>query len=97
MDISRLLNNAKRLIKTFQNQKYLQNPNAPILSKQQYAALNIGAILAEQNMYYCNCLETESDRYDVASRLDENYGIYDRESTIETLEHFFIQRASYLF
>lgn len=87
MDISRLLNNAKRLIKTFQNQKYLQNPNAPILSKQQYAALNIGAILAEQNMYYCNCLETESDRYDVASRLDENYGIYDRESTIETLEH----------
>ncbi len=46
MDISRLLNNAKRLIKTFQNQKYLQNPNAPILSKQQYAALNIGAILS---------------------------------------------------
>lgn len=88
MDISRLLNNVKRLIKTFQNQKYLQNSNAPILSREQYAALNIGAILTEQNMYYSNCLETEPDKNDVASRLDEYYGIYDRESAVETLEHF---------
>lgn len=88
MNIARLLNNIKRLIKTFQNQKYAQNPNAPVLSREQYAALNIGTIMGEQNMYYCNCLETEPDKEDVASRLDEYYGIYDRESAIETLEHF---------
>lgn len=88
MNISRLFNNAKRLIKTFRNQKYVKNPNAPILSNEQYAALNIGAIMCEQNMYYCNCLETEPDKEDVASRLDEYYGIYGRESAIEALEHF---------
>lgn len=86
---SRLYNNMKRISKSLRGVKYIQNPNAPTLSKEQYAALNICAILNEQNMYYCNCLETESHKNDVASRLDENYGIDNRESAIETLAYFF--------
>lgn len=87
--LSRLYNNTKRIFKALRGVKYIQNPNAPTLSKEQYAALNICAILNEQNMYYSNCLETEPDTNDVASRLGENYGIDDRESAIETLTYFF--------
>lgn len=86
MDIVRLFNNFKRLIKIFQQQKYAHNSNAPVLSKEQLSALNIGAITSEQNMYYCDCLETEPDKEDVASRINEYYGVYDRDSALETLE-----------
>lgn len=86
MDITRLLNNAKRIIKTFQNIEYACNENAPVLSRDQYAAINVGAINAEQNQYYCNCLETEPDKTDVANRLSDYYGIVDRDSALETLD-----------
>lgn len=86
MDLTRLLNNAKRLVKIFQNKKYVHNPNAPLLTREQYSALCVGAIVSEQNMYYCDSLETEPDKDDVASRLNEYYEIYDSDTAIETLE-----------
>lgn len=86
MDISRLINNAKRMMQSLQNIEYRYNENAPVLSWEQYAALNIGAINAEQNCYYYNCLETEPDKTDVINRLSDYYGIEDRDSAIETLD-----------
>ena len=86
MDFTRIRNNIKRIIKCFQNVKYVYNEKAPILSKEKYIALNIGAIISEQNGYYCNCIETEPDNKDVAGRLKEYYGIYDNQSAVETLE-----------
>ncbi len=83
MDLARLLNNAKRL---FKNEKYAFNENAPVLSAEQYSAINIGAINAEQNCYYCNCLETETDKTDVRNRLRDYYEIIDRKSAGETLD-----------
>lgn len=86
MDFVRIKNNIKRLIKCFQNVEYSYNEQAPILSREQYTALNIGAVNAEQNQYFYNCLETEPDKQDVANRLRDYYGIFDRDSALELLE-----------
>ncbi len=86
MNLTRLMNNAKRLMKSFQNVAYACKENAPALSPEQYAAINVGAINAEQNQYYCNCLETEHDKLDVSNRLNDYYGIVDRESALDTLD-----------
>lgn len=69
MDLSRLINNAKRIMQSLQNIQYKYNENAPVLTREQYSALNIGAVNAEQNQYYYNCLETEPDKGDVKNRL----------------------------
>ena len=86
MDLVRFQNNIKRMINCFKDIKYVYNESAPVLSREQYAAINIGAINSEQNGYYCNCIETEPDKEDVAGRLSDYYGIYDSESALETLE-----------
>lgn len=83
MDFVRLVNNVKRF---FQDEEYICNENAPELTKEQYTALNVGAVNAEQNCYYCNCLETEPDKEDVKNRLSDYYDIADRASAVETLE-----------
>ncbi len=86
MDFARIKNNIKRIIKCFQNIKYAYNENAPTLTVEQYTALNVGAITSEQNGYYCNCIETEPDKEDVAGRLRDYYGITNNESALETIE-----------
>lgn len=43
MDFARIKNNIKRIINCFKDVKYIYNEKAPILSREQYAALNIGA------------------------------------------------------
>ena len=89
MDFTRLKNNIKRIINCFKDVKYVCNENAPMLGREQYAALNIGAINSEQNGYYCNCMETESDKVDVGGRLRDYYGIVDTETAFETLSWLF--------
>ena len=57
MDLVRFQNNIKRMINCFKDIKYVYNESAPVLSREQYAAINIGAINSEQNGYYCNCID----------------------------------------
>ena len=97
MDFTRIRNNIKRIIKCFKDVKYVYNDSAPILSKVQYAALNVGAITSEQNGYYYNCIETEPDKEDVIDRLRDYYGIIDSESAVETLEWLFYRGHSVYF
>ena len=42
MDFVRLVNNVKRF---FQDEEYICNENAPELTKEQYTALNVGAVM----------------------------------------------------
>ena len=86
MSFTRIRNNIKRIIKCFKNVKYIYNDNAPILSKVQYAALNVGAITSEQNGYFYNSIETEPDKEDVVARLKDYYGVINSDSAIEILE-----------
>lgn len=97
MRISRLFNNIRRLIKVFQNRKYAVCPDSETLDRRHFTALNVGAVVAEQNMYYCNCLETEPDKKDVKYRISDYYGIIDRETALETLEWLYHRGDSVFF
>ena len=57
MDLVRFQNNIKRIINCFKDIKYVYNESAPVLSREQYAAINIGAINSEQNGYYAIVLK----------------------------------------
>lgn len=70
----------------FDNESYRKNPVPQNLSAEQFAAINIGAINAEQTEYFCDSLSTGSSVTDIKENLSDYYGITDRETALETLE-----------
>lgn len=76
----------KRAFKSLSKKKYRKNPGISSLTPEQYAALNVGAINAEQAMYFCDSLETGAYCKDIAQNLMNFYDIVDRESAIDVLE-----------
>lgn len=76
----------RRLAGILSKKKYRKNPNAVVLTLEEYAALNIGAINAEQTMYYCDSLDTGADKKEVQHNLADYYGIVDRDTALYTLE-----------
>lgn len=51
-----------RLLKVISHKKYQKNPLGKKLSPLQQSVLNIGAVNAEQTMFYCDSLETGSEK-----------------------------------
>lgn len=51
-----------KLLKVISHKKYQKNPLGKKLSPLQQSVLNIGAVNAEQTMYYCDSLETGSEK-----------------------------------
>ena len=49
-----------KLLKVISHKKYQKNPLGKKLSPLQQSVLNIGAVNAEQTMFYCDSLETGS-------------------------------------
>lgn len=77
------------LAKAFDNKKYRKNPIPQNLSKDQFAAINIGAVNAEQTGYFCDSLSTGAGVADIKQNLSNYYDIMDRETALETLEWLF--------
>lgn len=61
------------------------------------AAINIGAINAEQIGYYCDSLTTGSDVEDIKENLEDYYDITNRESALETLKWLYNEGHSVYF
>ncbi len=80
----------KSLLKTFSTAKYRRNPDGSTLSIQERTALNVGAINAEQTMSFCDTLTTGNERDSLREKLNDYYGISDRNSAIELL-HWLIE------
>ncbi|WP_239617919.1 DUF1266 domain-containing protein [Cohnella mopanensis] len=76
----------KKLVGALSKKKYRKNPNASVLTVEQYAALNVGAINAEQTMYFCDSLHTGSDKNEMRRNLTDYYDIVDRDTALMTLE-----------
>lgn len=76
--------------KFFDDEEYRKNPIPQNLSKDQFAAINIGAINAEQTEYFCDSLSTGSRVTDIKDNLSSYYDIEDRDTALETQEWFFI-------
>lgn len=75
--------------KFFDNKKYRKNPIPQNLSKDQFTAINIGAVNAEQTGYFCDSLSTGSKVAEIKENLSNYYDITDRETALETLEWLF--------
>lgn len=74
------------LSKIFNSEEYRKNPVPQNLTPDQFAAINIGAINAEQTEYFCDSLPTGSDLDEIKDNLSNYYDISDRASALETLE-----------
>ncbi len=74
------------LSKLFNSEEYRKNPVPQNLTQEQFAAISIGAINAEQTEYFCDSLPTGSDVDEIKDNLSNYYGISDRTSALETLE-----------
>jgi len=74
------------LSKLFNSEEYRKNPIPQNLTPDQFAAINIGAINAEQTEYFCDSLPTGSDVDEIKDNLSNYYDISDRASALETLE-----------
>ncbi|MBE1553996.1 DUF1266 domain-containing protein [Sporosarcina limicola] len=75
----------KKLAGALSKKKYRKNPNAAILTVEQYAALYVGAINSEQTMYFCDSLQTGSDKNEISRSVKDYYGIVDRDTALMTL------------
>lgn len=84
--IPRIFYKIKKLKEIFSNKKYRQNPNSSHLSEIQQRALNIGAINAEQTMFYIDSLTTGIPKLSLRDSLLDYYGIQSSDSAKETLE-----------
>lgn len=82
--------------KFFDDEEYRKNPIPQNLSKDQFAAINIGAINAEQTEYFCDSLSTGSSVEDIKENLSDYYNITDRETALETLEWLFASGTEYI-
>lgn len=74
------------LSKLFNSEEYRKNPVPQNLTPEQFAAISIGAINAEQTEYFCDSLPTGSDVGEIKDNLSSYYDISDRTSALETLE-----------
>jgi len=79
------------LSKLFDNDEYRKNPVPQNLTPDQFAAINIGAINAEQTEYFCDSLPTGSDVDEIKDNLSKYYDILDRASALETLEWLYTE------
>lgn len=79
----------RKLSRFFDNEHYKKNPVPQNLTKEQFTAINVGAINAEQTGYYCDSLTTGSDVDGIKENLADYYGIEDRESAVGTLQWLF--------
>ena len=70
----------------FDSEQYRRNPVPQNLTPEQLAAINIGAINAEQTEYFCDSLTTGSDVDEIKENLSDYYDISDRDTALETLE-----------
>lgn len=75
-----------KLLKVMRHKKYQKNPLGKKLSLLQQSVLNIGAVNAEQTMYYCDSLETGSEKGEIRNNLAAYYDIIDEGSALHTLE-----------
>lgn len=75
-----------KLLKIISHKKYQKNPLGKKLSPLQQSVLNIGAVNAEQTMFYCDSLETGSEKEEIRNNLAAYYDIIDEESALHTLE-----------
>lgn len=75
----------KKLGRALSSKKYRSNSKSSPLTPNDFVALNIGAINAEQTSSYCDSLETGVDVQDTKNNLAGYYQIYNHESAIETL------------
>lgn len=75
-----------KLLKVMRHKKYQKNPLGKKLSPLQQSVLNIGAVNAEQTMFYCDSLETGSEKEEIRNSLAAYYDIIDEESALHTLE-----------
>lgn len=75
----------KRLLTALSNKKYRKNTESGELLPEDYIAINIGAINAEQTSCFCNSLETGVDKKITKGNLRNYYEIFDHDSAIETL------------
>ena len=84
------MNIFKMISKIFDNERYRKNPVPQNLAKEQFAAINIGAINAEQTEYFCDSLSTGSSVADIKENLSNYYDIIDRESALGTLKWLYV-------
>lgn len=84
------MNIFKMFSKLVNNKCYRKNPVSQNLTAEQFAAINIGAINAEQTEYFCDSLSTGASVADIKKNLSNYYDIVDRETALETLEWLFI-------
>lgn len=82
----RLLRKAKKLKEILSNKKYRQNPQAVFLSPDRQTALSIGAINAEQTMFYVNSLTTGIDPASLRDSLQDYYQIISPASAKKELD-----------
>ena len=76
----------KMLSSIFDSNRYRRNPVPQNLTREQLAALSVGAINAEQTGAYWDSLPTGRDPKALGRDLADNYGIDDRTSALETLD-----------
>lgn len=76
----------KKMAKIISNKKYRRNPDEKVLAPEKYIALNVGAINAEQVMYYCDSIKTGADIVEIKKNCADYYGIVNREIALETLD-----------
>jgi len=70
----KIFKGARKMGKVLMAKPYAKNPDAPSLTSAQQTAINIGAINAEQTLYYANSLATG----DTVKNLQENlYNYYE--------------------
>lgn len=72
--------------KLFNSEEYRKNPIPQDLTSEQFAAINIGAINAEQTEYFCDSLTTGSAVNEIKDNLSNYYDISNRNSALETIE-----------
>ena len=76
-----------RLLRSFKNDRYRKNPsNKSAPDRAQLAALNVGAINAEQVMYYCDSLATGAPPKELKKYLGDYYDVIDTETALQTLD-----------
>lgn len=81
-----VMNIFRRLSRILDNKNYKKNPVPQNLTEEQFSAINIGAINAEQTGYFCDSLSTGARATDIKENLSDYYDITDRESALDTLE-----------
>ena len=74
------------LANLFNSEEYKKNPVSQNLTDGQLAAINIGAINAEQTGYFCDSMKTGADISEIKENLENYYGITDSFSAVDTLD-----------